>query len=64
MLEAFASLDDWRSVRERLAGEHVRIGEAIEAHDAEGAASAAREHVRQFYRHVVAGSEGDETAPR
>jgi DNA-binding FadR family transcriptional regulator len=54
MLKAFAVLPDFDAQRAVLIEGHARIVEAIESGDSEEAATAVREHIEGFYRHVAA----------
>lgn len=53
MLEGFQRLPDWRAERDHLVGEHEQVISHVEAGDAAGAASALKNHVNRFYRHVM-----------
>ena len=52
MVSGLSRLDDWRSERDRLIGEHVVIVDRIEAHDPDGAREAVRAHILRFYHDV------------
>ena len=54
MVRAFTSVDDWRSVGERLVAEHYAIVDAIETGRASDAADLVEAHIRTFYRDEVA----------
>jgi GntR family transcriptional repressor for pyruvate dehydrogenase complex len=53
MLVAFSKLDDWDSVRELIAKEHVEIAGKIQVGEGEAAAEALRSHLCGFYGRVL-----------
>lgn len=55
MVRAFASIEDWRKVGDRLVAEHSGIVDAIEGGRAAEAADRVEAHIRTFYRDQVAG---------
>lgn len=54
MVRAFTSVDDWRSIGDRLVAEHYGIIDAIEAGREAEAADLVEAHIRTFYRDQVA----------